>query len=43
MDPEAFEGVLRPAFQEDEMMLILVGAGLGLFAGTAQVFLISAF
>jgi len=37
-----FEGVLRPAFQEDEWILILVGAVLGGLAGFAQlVFLFS--
>ncbi|MBL4587685.1 MAG: DUF445 family protein [Flavobacteriales bacterium] len=42
MQPDQFEGVLRPAFQEDEMTLILVGAGLGLLAGTGQIFLMAA-
>ena len=37
--PEDFEGVLRPAFAEDEIKLILVGAALGLAAGMAQLFL----
>jgi len=37
---EEFEGILRPAFQEEELKLILVGAGLGLVAGTAQMILI---
>lgn len=37
-----FEGVLRPAFQEDEWILILVGAALGGLAGLGQlVFLFS--
>lgn len=43
MAPHEFEGVLRPAFQEDELTLILVGAGLGLLAGTGQIFLMAAF
>jgi hypothetical protein len=34
-----FEGVLRPAFQEDEWILILVGAALGGLAGFAQLVL----
>lgn len=37
---EEFEGFLRPAFQEDEMTLILVGAVLGSIAGIGQQFLI---
>ena len=42
LSPEEFEGVLRPAFQEDEWILILVGAALGGLAGLGQlVFLFS--
>lgn len=37
MDPEGFEAVLRPAFQEDEWKLILAGAVLGLGAGILQL------
>lgn len=36
LEPEAFEGVLRPAFQQDEWKLILVGAVLGGIAGWLQ-------
>lgn len=36
-----YEGVLRPAFQEDEIKLILVGALLGAGAGALQGLLIS--
>ncbi|KAL9180753.1 hypothetical protein ACHAXT_011206 [Thalassiosira profunda] len=32
-----FEGVLHPAFEEDEILLIFVGGVLGLCAGAAQV------
>jgi uncharacterized membrane protein YheB (UPF0754 family) len=32
-----FEGVLHPAFEEDEILLILVGGILGLCAGAIQV------
>ena len=32
-----FEGMLRPAFQEDEWMLIAVGAALGFAVGVVQV------
>lgn len=37
MEPEAFEDVLRPAFQQDEWKLILAGAILGLAAGFVQL------
>ncbi len=36
LDPAAFEGMLRPAFEEDEWILIAVGAALGLFVGVFQ-------
>ena len=34
---EEFEGILHPAFEEDEILLILVGGILGLCAGGIQV------
>ena len=37
MSPVDFEGVLRPAFEEDELKLILIGAVLGALAGLAQL------
>lgn len=37
LDSTSFEGVLRPAFQQDEWKLILAGAALGLVAGVLQV------
>jgi len=37
LDPESFEGVLRPAFEQDEWKLIVVGAVLGLAAGFVQL------
>jgi uncharacterized membrane protein YheB (UPF0754 family) len=37
LTPEEFQGVLRPAFQEDEWMLIMAGGILGLLAGFAQL------
>jgi uncharacterized membrane protein YheB (UPF0754 family) len=37
LSPVEFEGVLRPAFQEDEWILILVGAVLGGMAGVGQL------
>jgi len=38
LDPESFEGVLRPAFKQDEWKLIVAGAVLGLGAGFLQLF-----
>ena len=35
-----FEGVLHPAFEEDELLLIIVGGALGALAGTAQLLLL---
>lgn len=37
LDPQSFEGVLRPAFQQDEWKLIVAGAILGAGAGMLQV------
>jgi uncharacterized membrane protein YheB (UPF0754 family) len=37
--PDEYEGTLRPAFQEDELTLILVGAALGGVAGCIQALL----
>jgi uncharacterized membrane protein YheB (UPF0754 family) len=39
LGPEEYEGTLRPAFQEDELTLILVGAALGGVAGCIQAML----
>ncbi|OUS26318.1 hypothetical protein A9Q99_19010 [Gammaproteobacteria bacterium 45_16_T64] len=38
MTSEEFQDLLRPAFQEDEWILIVVGGALGLAAGFAQLF-----
>ncbi|HNK59337.1 MAG TPA: DUF445 domain-containing protein, partial [Leptospiraceae bacterium] len=38
---EEFESVLRPAFQQDEWILITVGAILGFLVGEMQVFLMT--
>lgn len=40
LSPDEFEGVLRPAFEEEELKLILVGALLGGIAGLAQLIFI---
>ena len=37
LNEEEFEGLLRPAFQQDEWILITVGAVLGFLVGEAQV------
>ena len=36
---EEFEGLLHPAFEQDEWILIAVGASLGFIVGEMQVFL----
>lgn len=40
LSPEEFEGVLRPAYQQDEWKLIVTGAVLGMLAGFAQLYLV---
>jgi hypothetical protein len=35
--PAEFEGVLHPAFEEDEMTLIMVGGFLGMLVGIVQI------
>ena len=42
LPPPKFEAMLRPAFQEDEWMLIAVGAALGFFVGVGQLFMFKA-
>jgi hypothetical protein len=37
LDRESYEGVLRPAFQQDEWKLIAAGAVLGTIAGALQL------
>lgn len=37
LTPQEFQNMLRPAFQEDEWILISAGGVLGLLAGTAQL------
>lgn len=39
MSPAEFQDLLRPAFQQDEWILLLLGAVTGLLAGTAQLLL----
>jgi len=39
LTPSQFEGLLRPAFQQDEWILIAVGAALGFLVGELQVFI----
>ncbi len=40
LSPEEFQNLLRPAFQEEEMKLIILGAVLGFLAGMAQLYLV---
>ena len=40
LTPEEFEGILRPAFKEDEKLLIALGAGLGFLIGWGQLFFV---
>lgn len=40
LEPPKFEGMLRPAFEEDEWILIAVGAALGLAVGAFQFLVI---
>lgn len=40
LPPQEFETILRSAFQEDELLLILVGAVLGAIVGAGQMFLL---
>lgn len=37
LPPRDFEGMLRPAFEQDEWILIAVGAALGMMVGTFQL------
>jgi uncharacterized membrane protein YheB (UPF0754 family) len=39
LDEDEFEQLIRPAFQQDEWMLIAVGAALGFLVGELQVFI----
>ncbi|ULQ46422.1 DUF445 family protein [Flagellatimonas centrodinii] len=39
LPPDDFEAMLRPAFKEDEWLLIAVGAALGMLVGVGQMFL----
>jgi len=40
LSPAEFEGVLHPAFEEDEFLLIMVGGFLGLVAGLLQILVV---
>ena len=43
LTPEEFEGMLRPAFKEDEWILIVVGGVLGVLVGELQIHLMLPF
>lgn len=38
LQPEEFEGILHPAFEEDEILLIALGGVLGAIVGVIQIF-----
>lgn len=38
LSPEEFEGVLRPAYKQDEWKLVVTGAALGMAAGFGQLY-----
>ena len=40
LSPAEFQNLLRPAFQEEEAKLIIMGAVLGFIAGMAQLYFI---
>jgi uncharacterized membrane protein YheB (UPF0754 family) len=40
LPPKEFEGVLHPAFQEDEITLIFLGGVLGAIVGVIQLFVV---
>lgn len=41
LGPEEFQDILRPAFREEEIQLMLVGGVLGLLAGAVQVLILT--
>jgi len=43
LGPEEFQDILRPAFREEELQLMLVGGVLGLLAGAVQFVFLSGF
>ncbi len=43
LDEDQYEGILRPVFKDDEMLMISVGAVLGFLVGELQVFMVENF
>ncbi|HET7689475.1 MAG TPA: DUF445 domain-containing protein [Nocardioidaceae bacterium] len=43
LTPDEYEGILRPVFKDDEMLMITVGAVLGFMVGELQVFMVEHF
>jgi uncharacterized membrane protein YheB (UPF0754 family) len=43
LSPDQYEGILRPVFKDDEMLMISVGAVLGFLVGELQVFVVEHF
>ena len=40
LSPKEFESVIHPVFEEDEMLLIVVGGILGMIVGIVQFFVL---
>jgi uncharacterized membrane protein YheB (UPF0754 family) len=43
LSPDQYEGILRPVFKDDELLMISVGAVLGFMVGELQVFMVEHF
>ena len=43
LSPEQYESILRPVFNDDEMLVVMVGAVLGFLVGELQVVLVEHF
>ena len=41
MDPEQYEGIMRPAFKDNEWLVVVLGALLGFAVGEVQLALIT--
>jgi uncharacterized membrane protein YheB (UPF0754 family) len=42
LPPDRFEGMLHPVFEEDEWMIMVLGAVLGVVVGTIQSYALGA-
>jgi uncharacterized membrane protein YheB (UPF0754 family) len=43
LTPEEYEGILRPVFKDDELLMVMVGAVLGFLVGELQVVMVEHF